>query len=187
MIIIMLAEIFDILRDKGDNLDHRDTGALLFARGDDVESFFMLEKGEVKLSRSLKNGKELVLHRARAPDIVAEASIYSLIYHCDAVCLMPCIVRRILISRFLTLIEGNIRLSSIWSAYLARSLQSARYRSEILTMKKVSDRLDAWLDWHSGNLPPRGEWKEIAAEIGVSPEAFYRELAARKKASPYRE
>ncbi len=47
-------------------------------------------------------------------------------------------------------------------------------------MKKVSERLDAWLDWRSGDFPARGEWKEIAAEIGVSPEALYRELATRK-------
>ncbi|MCP4184697.1 MAG: hypothetical protein GY761_15500 [Hyphomicrobiales bacterium] len=47
-------------------------------------------------------------------------------------------------------------------------------------MKKVSERLDAWLDWYSGELPHKGEWKEVAAEIGVSPEALYRELASRK-------
>ncbi len=176
----MLTEFFEILRVKSDASTHYQLGALLFARGDDVKSFFILEDGEVKLSRSLANGKELVLHRTKGPSIVAEASIYSAIYHCDAVCLSRCIVRKLPVSRFLSLINENKRLSSIWPAHLAHSLQSARYRSEILTMKKVSERLDAWLDWHSGEFPPKGGWKEIAAEIGVSPEALYRELALRK-------
>ncbi len=168
-----------MLRDKGEAQERYDAGALLFARGDDVGSLYFLEHGEIKLSRTSASGRELVLHRSRAPGIVAEASIYSPTYHCDAVCLVQCTVRRMPISRFLSLIEEDIKLSSIWSAHLAHSLQSARYRSEILTMKKVSERLDAWLDWHNGDFPPRGEWKEIAAEIGVSPEALYRELATR--------
>jgi len=40
--------------------------------------------------------------------------------------------------------------------------------------------LDAWLALDDGNLPPTGRWREVAAEIGVSPEAFYRELATRR-------
>jgi len=47
-------------------------------------------------------------------------------------------------------------------------------------MKKVSERLDAWRDWRDGDFPAKGKWKELAAEIGVSPEALYRELSKRK-------
>jgi CRP-like cAMP-binding protein len=176
----MLSELFDILCGESEALNRCDIGSLLFARGDEVKSLFVLEDGEVKLSRSLKSGKELVLHRSKARSIVAEASIYSAIYHCDAICLSLCTVRKLSISQFLILIDENSKLSSAWSAHLARNLQSARYRSEILTMKKVSERLDAWHDWHSSDFPPKGKWKEIAAEIGVSPEALYRELATRK-------
>ena len=43
----------------------------------------------------------------------------------------------------------------------------------------VSARLDAWLAWH-GELPPRGDWKQLADQIGVSPEALYREMARRR-------
>jgi hypothetical protein len=30
-------------------------------------------------------------------------------------------------------------------------------------------------------LPPKGEWKSVAEQIGVSPEALYRELSRRRK------
>jgi hypothetical protein len=41
----------------------------------------------------------------------------------------------------------------------------------------VHDRLEGWLDWNGGKLPSRGKWKKLASEIGVTPEALYRELA----------
>jgi CRP-like cAMP-binding protein len=78
---IMLIEIFDTLRGTADPSTEYEIGASLFARGDEVKSVFLLEEGAVKLSRSLEDGKELVLHRARGPGIAAEASIYSATYH----------------------------------------------------------------------------------------------------------
>ena len=59
-------------------------------------------------------------------------------------------------------------------------MQAARFRSEILTRKTVSERFDAWLGLPGNGLPPRGEWKTVAAHIGVSPEALYRELSRRR-------
>ena len=45
----------------------------------------------------------------------------------------------------------------------------------------VFERLDDWLDWNDGNLPPKGRWKSLAAELGVTPEALYRTLAQRNR------
>jgi len=47
-------------------------------------------------------------------------------------------------------------------------------------LKTVAARLDAWLAFHDNQLPPRGKRVEFAREIGVSPEALYRELARRR-------
>jgi hypothetical protein len=44
----------------------------------------------------------------------------------------------------------------------------------------VADRLDAWLAAGEGKLPAKGEGRGLAAEIGISPEALYRELARRR-------
>jgi hypothetical protein len=43
-----------------------------------------------------------------------------------------------------------------------------------------ADRLDAWLE-EGNRTPERGRWQEVAAELGVSREALYRELALRRK------
>ena len=69
-----------------------------------------------------------------------------------------------------------------WAEYLTREVQEARLRSEILSLKTVARRLDAWLLSHGGHMPAKGEWKSLAHQIGVSPEALYRELARRKAA-----
>jgi hypothetical protein len=53
-----------------------------------------------------------------------------------------------------------------------------------MSLRTVSERFDFWLAWNEGCLPEKGLWKNIAEEIGVSPEALYRELAVRSKRSP---
>ena len=62
---------------------------------------------------------------------------------------------------------------------MARSVQAARLRAEIQSLPRVADRLDAWLG--EGNcLSQRGRWQEVAAELGVTREALYRELTRRR-------
>ena len=67
-----------------------------------------------------------------------------------------------------------------WAAHLAGEVRNARLRAEILTLKTVSERLDAWLA-DRDHLPEKGNWKAVAQEIGTSPEALYREIARRRE------
>ena len=159
-------------------LTYRDRSKV-FARSDQVRSVFILENGAVKLSRMSGDGHELILHHARGKAILAEASVYADRYHCDAICSEDSEIRSLSVHRFKGVLETNSELASMWATHLAHSLQAARFRSEILSLKKVEDRLQAWLSWNA-TLPAKGHWKDLAAEIGVSPEALYREIAKRK-------
>jgi CRP-like cAMP-binding protein len=78
------------------------------------------------------------------------------------------------------MLAKSLEFSNVWSNYLAQELQRSRLRSEILSLKTVAARLEAWIAWNGGNAPEKGEWKLLAGEIGVSPEALYRELAKRR-------
>ena len=69
----------------------------------------------------------------------------------------------------------------VWAGYLAHEVERAQLHAEILSLKTVKARLDAWITWN-GELPEKGRWRSVAAEIGVSPEAIYRELAKLKDA-----
>lgn len=64
---------------------------------------------------------------------------------------------------------------------LGRELQSARLQAEILSLRTVAQRLDAWMAWKEGVFPGKGEWKSLASQLGVSPEALYREIARRRR------
>jgi hypothetical protein len=48
------------------------------------------------------------------------------------------------------------------------------------SLKRVDERLDAWLALHGLSIPPKGKWAEWAAELAVTPEALYRALAIRR-------
>ena len=67
-----------------------------------------------------------------------------------------------------------------WTAHLTRELQATRLRAEILSLRTVRERLDAWIGWKGEGLPAKGTWTKVANEIGTSPEALYRELAKRR-------
>ena len=163
--------------------DARDTGLApgetLFAAGEDVADIFMVRSGRVHLQRHTTHGAQMVLQNAGPGGVVAEASAYSSRYHCDAIAAEESMVAGLPRQRFLSALAGDPALATGWSALLARSVQAARLRSEIRSLTRVADRLDAWLG--EGNaLPEKGRWQEVAAELGVTREALYRELSRRR-------
>jgi CRP-like cAMP-binding protein len=68
-----------------------------------------------------------------------------------------------------------------FARHLAQQLQRARHQSELLALRGVGDRLDAWLGLNGGALPEKGRWHDLAAALGVTPEALYREIARRRR------
>lgn len=151
----------------------------VFRLGDPVRQMFFVAAGAVHLVRHQESGAVLVLQRAGPGALLAEASLYADKYHCDAVAVAPsrlwAVSKRDLLARMTE--RPELALTII--RRLARELQHARFQAEVLAMKTVAARLDAWIGWN-GPLPPKGAWTELAAELGVSPEALYREIAKRK-------
>lgn len=68
-----------------------------------------------------------------------------------------------------------------FAAHLAGEVQRTRGRAELLSLKKVGERVDAWLSLNGGVPPDRGRWIDWAGELAVTPEALYRELAKRRE------
>ena len=155
-------------------------GETLFVTGEEVANIYTVRSGSMHLLRHTTHGAQMVLQNAGPGSVVAEASAYSPRYHCDAVAAKESIVAVLPKERFLSALADAPALAEGWSALLARSVQEARLRAEIRSLPRLADRLDAWLE--GGNeMPERGRWQEVAAELGVSREALYRELALRRK------
>ena len=155
-------------------------GGLVFHRGDPVTHLFLVLDGAIELTRHRADGGMVVLQRASQDAILAEASVFSQRYHCDAFAAAPSVMLAVPIAAVRAQLAQSAEFAEAWSAYLAREVQDARLRSEILSLKTVAERLDAWLLSHGERVPAKGEWKSLAHEIGVSPEALYRELGRRR-------
>ena len=154
-------------------------GETLFRMGQPVVTVFLVRVGRVHLRRLTPGGAEMILQNAGPGAILAEASVYSPNYHCDAIAAEETRVGGIPKAAFITALSQSPELAQNWTETLARSVQAARMRAEIRSLPKVADRLDAWLD--AGNvLPERGQWQAVAAELGVTREALYRELSRRR-------
>ena len=176
----MYASFIEALLALSGNRRALPSGGYLFHQGDPVRRVFIVESGSVQLVRHQRDGMPIVVQRATQNSILAEASVYAEAYHCDAIADAPSHVFDLSQAAFVTHLRQNPDASHAWAAHLARAVQSARHRGEILARRTVTERLDGWLDWHDNELPDKGQWKGIAEQIGVSPEALYRELAKRR-------
>ncbi|MCK0166698.1 Crp/Fnr family transcriptional regulator [Jannaschia sp. S6380] len=155
-----------------------ESGAYLFRREEAVRSMFLVRAGAVALERPLEDGTPLTLHVATPGTALAEASLFAATYHCDAVARSEASIANLPRVEFLTALrsEPDAALSLVETH--AKEVQAQRARIETLRLRRVADRLDAWLDLHGE--PRKGRWTEVANQIGVSPPALYRELARRR-------
>jgi CRP-like cAMP-binding protein len=181
MIAIMSVSIFDLLSAFDGPVRDYAAGQFLFRQGDPIKQMFLVQSGEVRLSRFLENGNMIILQRATALTVLAEASLFSPAYHCDGLCHQPAVVKAIAKRDVEARLQQDPSMSIALCAHLAHETQRARMKSEVIRLRTVSERLDAWLAWHDNRLPDKGNWHVIANEVGVSPEALYRELAKRRR------
>jgi CRP-like cAMP-binding protein len=179
MIVIMLDDILLLMP----SLTRRDfayeVGEAVFHLGDPVKLIHFVTAGVIHLVRHQQHGAALVLQRAGEGSILAEPSMFSDAYHCDARVITA--ARTVAVSRdeVLDRVKGDGAFALAWSRRLAHEVQKARLQAEIVSIKTVAARLDAWLNWY-GSMPTKGSWVSLAAEIGVSPEALYREISKRR-------
>jgi CRP-like cAMP-binding protein len=157
-----------------------EANSMLFRQGDEVRFMYVVRSGCVHLVRWGENGSSAVMQRAEAPAALAESSVFSSAYHCDGVCMTESTVARAEITKVRTALDDRPDLLLKLTRHLAREVQKTRSRLELLTRRTVAERLDGWLALNDGVLPVRGQWRGVAEDIGVSPEAFYRELQRRR-------
>ena len=153
-------------------------GEVLFRRSDPVRAMFFVRSGAVALERPLTDGGLLTLHLSGPGAALAEASLFAETYHCDAVARLDSSVAAISQAEFKSALRRRPDAAMSMIESHAKALQAQRARIEVMRLRRVSDRLDAWLDIYDE--PPKGGWITVADQIGVSPPALYRELAKRR-------
>ena len=160
-------------------------GARVFRKGDTVHAVFAVLDGEVCLSRSGKDGGEIVLHRAGRGDFFAEAALNATRYQCDAIASCSTTLLAFPATTVRALLGSDPAFAREWAALLARQLHAARARLERLALRSAADRVLHYL--HTEGSGPRrevtlaGSLKDLAREVGLTHESLYRTLAALEK------
>lgn len=158
------------------------SGELLFSQSDPAVAIFLVESGRLRLMRRTLDDHLVNLHTATVGELFAEAALFSDRYHCDAVAVVASRVRAIPKAAMRTAMRANVKLFEAFAARLAGQLQAVRARLELRNIRSARDRLLQYLalaagpDGRSVNLD--GSLQDMAANIGVTREAFYRTMAA---------
>ena len=185
MIAIMLQELSSLLQALQGVECKFPQGAPVFHLGDSVRLVHFIRRGAIHLVRHQEGGSALILQRAQPGAILAEASVYSDRYHCDARAETDAVTWAVNRKELCRRLDANPEFARVWAGHLAHEVQRARQHAEILSLKTVAARLRAWIAWN-GALPEKGQRRRVADEIGVSTEALYRELAKQEYGKPKR-
>jgi CRP-like cAMP-binding protein len=161
-------------------------GESLFRLGDKSAGLYEVVAGRVRLARVDREGHESVLYVAGAGETIAEASLFSSVYHCDAVASSEARVRLYPKAAVLAAFAKDRKAGETFTAALARQVMSLRTRLAQRNIRSARERVRHFLALNAGadgrSVVLAGTLKDVAAEIGLTHEAFYRMLAALERA-----
>ena len=147
-------------------------GEAVFWQDDPTRGIFCVESGQINLQRAMQSGHVVTMHQATAGTLLAEASLYSDRYLCDAACIEPASVICIEKQEFTRRLAQEPDLSLAYGKLLATQVQTYRQTLEILSIKSARDRTLVAVS--CGYLS--GPVTEFASRIGLTHEACYRAL-----------
>lgn len=153
-------------------------GDILFKQGKKPVRMLFVSRGEVVLQRPGAQGETVVLQRTRQ-GFIAEASLHSARYHCDAVVTRSGEVISMPMEATKQILLSDPAFASRWIAMLNREVKRLRAQCERLSMKGVKERLLHLIEseGNKGHLALGSGLKSLAAELGVTHEALYRTVA----------
>jgi len=116
MIAIMSEKIIGFLRPKAVAQKSFAKGEHLFHRDDPVRTLFLITGGCVNLVCYQVDGNPALLQRSTAGTVLAEASLFSDRYHCDAVAATATDAMLVPVAEVLRLLEYDLIFAGEWMA-----------------------------------------------------------------------
>jgi CRP/FNR family transcriptional regulator, dissimilatory nitrate respiration regulator len=156
-------------------------GEALFRAGQPTVGLYAVVSGRVRLVRTDHSGREVVLHHARAGETLAEASLFSPTYHCDAIAGTAGRVRLYPKAALLSEFARDPDTARSFMAHLGRQVMALRSAIERHSIRSARERVRHYLAVNAGadgrTVALPGTLKELAADLGLTHEALYRTLA----------
>jgi CRP/FNR family transcriptional regulator, dissimilatory nitrate respiration regulator len=156
-------------------------GQFLFHKGEPATAIFSVISGRVKLVRYLADGLQVTLQVARAGESFGEAALFSEAYHCDAVADIPTKIAIYPKQAVLQLLQDSPESALEFIALLTKQVQLLRSQLELRNIHSARDRTWQYLllliEPGQTAISFDRPLKDIASDIGLTHEAFYRTLA----------
>jgi len=157
-------------------------GEPLFHLGDKTAGLYEVIAGRLRLMRVDRSGHEIVLYVAGEGETIAEASLFSPAYHCDAIAASDAVVRVYPKAAVLAAFAKDPKAAQAFAATLARQVMNLRTRLELRNIRSARERVRHFLALNASadgrTVELRGTVKDLANELGLTHEALYRTLAA---------
>jgi CRP-like cAMP-binding protein len=157
----------------------------LFRQGDKVEAIYFIEEGRLRLDRHTFDGRLLVFGTNSAGEFFVEAALFAEIFHCDAVATEPSRVRIYPKATVLKALNNDPSSAIPFLKLIAHQVIEARQRLELMKIRSAQERVLLYLDLHAdagGSLKLKSELQDMAGELGLTREAFYRTLTSLERA-----
>ena len=163
-------------------VEHRlKAGQTLFRARSRTVGIYEVVSGKVRLVRVDRAGREAVLYSAAAGDTLAEASLFSAVYHCDAIATTHATVRLYPKAAVLAEFQRDPNAAQVFMTMLAREVMNLRTRLQLRSIRSARSRVRNYLALNAGaddrTVALSGTLKDLAAHLGLTHEALYRTLA----------
>lgn len=157
-------------------------GTRLFTEGKAPIWMFYVTRGEIALIRNGVDGEIAFLQRQRR-GFVAEASLLSDRYHCNADALLNSSLIKVPIPALKDWLSKDTQFSLRWISMLSAEVRRIRMQNERLALPTIRARILHLLNTgkQGAIFQFQGSLKLMAQELAVSHEALYRGLAALEK------
>jgi CRP-like cAMP-binding protein len=156
-------------------------GQTLFQLDNRAAGLYEVVSGKIRLVRVSPAGNEAVLFVATAGDTLAEASLFSATYHCDAIASTTATVRLYPKAVILAEFQSDPKIAQAFMAMLARQIVSIRTRLQQRNIRSARDRVRHYLALNVGpderTITLVTTLKDLAGELGLTHEALYRTLS----------
>jgi CRP/FNR family transcriptional regulator, dissimilatory nitrate respiration regulator len=155
-------------------------GEILFCQNEPAKAIFVVESGGIKLIHYTCNGKTVNHYSVKPGEYFAEVALFNEIYVCTAIAEKSTRVISFPKRLFLISLENDFNLSRIFTEQLAQRLHQTKILLELRGIRSASDRVLHYLHImtpaNKKILNLEQPLKDIANDIGISPEALSRTL-----------
>jgi CRP/FNR family transcriptional regulator, dissimilatory nitrate respiration regulator len=155
-------------------------GEILFAQNDPATAIFAVESGRVSLIHYTEAGKTINHYSVMAGEYFAEVALFNEVYVCTVIAEIPSRIVSFPKQLFLTALGQDPELAIAFIEQLVRRLHYTKILLELRGIRSARERV---LHYLRVMAPPNEKTvsldrplKQIAGDIGISPEVFSRTL-----------